>query len=104
VQHVFREWVESSSTSRLPAKSPLRKVDAFPAFFREDKLRQRLTERIQHFFEQRRLRMLTRLGFRAKAKKAAYDKAGGPKEEVNILFINSDILTLVHFYKHFWYD
>jgi hypothetical protein len=58
--------------------------DFFPKVFEERGLRERLLERIQHFFEQRRLRMLRRLGFRARNKKMAYDSAGGPEEEVRI--------------------
>jgi hypothetical protein len=59
-----------------------------PNFLTGYKLKERVQERIQHFFEQRRLRMLARLGFRnPAAKKKAYDKAGGPAMEVGKISI-----------------
>jgi len=74
--------VETSPKSLIAAKSPLRNERFLPDIFTPDSLKTQFVKRLQRFYEQRMLRMLKRLGIRAKDQRRAYAAAGGPAREV----------------------
>jgi hypothetical protein len=69
----------------LPAKSPLRHKDFMPDIFTPTSLKNQFAKQIDHYFGQRLLRMLTRLGIRSTDKIQAYVDAGGPEIEVTCI-------------------
>jgi len=81
VHHAFFQWVETRPYSVIAENSSLRKKKP-PAIFTPAKLKHFFKKRIQHLFEQRMLRMLTRLGIRSEKKKKEYREAGGVAQEV----------------------
>jgi hypothetical protein len=82
VHHVVNQWIETQPKGKVPSDSKLRK--SMPVVFKTENLRAQFVKRLGHFWEQRMLRMLTRLGIRREDKKREYQiDAGGVKKEVN---------------------
>ena len=81
VQHVVRQWIKTQPKTVIPSDSNLRKT--LPAVFSTRKLRTDFVKTLGHFWEQRMLRMLRRLGIRAQHRRKQYQiAAGGVKKEV----------------------
>ena len=79
VNHVYWDWVNTRKTSELPAQSSLRST--MPDHFKKAAIKDQLVLRMNHHSEQRKSRLLRRMGLTGQKKKE-YDQAGGVALEV----------------------